>query len=325
MNGHLGSHSILFKTLILIILGTIGVGSYHLLSQRFVSPDVLSSQYQPSQQDDLDLSQQWIVNPQQAVKLIQQGATLLDARPLKVLRLSTLPHAQPVAWQDFSQTNPSDRGKLISEDDILTQKLRQLGISQHQPVVVVGDPKMGWGEEGRIVWMLRTLGHDQAVWVDGGYLALIAKLQALNISTPPPKKGDFVVRRRFNGLITQDQLQQQRDNPNVVIIDSREPREYQGATPYGEKRGGHIPGAISLYYKDWLDENGLLLPQNQILTQLQQLGITPKTEVIVYCTGGIRSAWMTTVLTDLGYNAKNYAGSMWEWSADAGVDFPLIR
>ncbi|MGB3532166.1 MAG: rhodanese-like domain-containing protein [Microcoleaceae cyanobacterium] len=308
--------------LFLFCIGIAGISRLFLLNE-----EIPASQYRPVTVSSEALNQRWVVNADQAIDLIQQGAILLDARSLKLLKGATLPGSNAIAWQDFSQSEKPNKGKLLTSDRILTKKLQALGIVQNKPVVVVINPKTGWGEDGRIVWMLRSLGHRQAVFVDGGYPALVSagwlKLKQSNVLQNNIKTGDFVVRRRLDWTVNRDQLQQQFNSENIVVIDSREPREYNGQTPYGEKRGGHIPGAIHLYYQDWLDEDGLLLSQSRILAQLNQLGITPETEIIIYCTGGIRSAWLTAVFVDLGYNAKNYPGSMWEWSASAAADYPL--
>ncbi len=112
---------------------------------------------------------------------------------------------------------------------------------------------------------------------------------------------------------------------NLVIIDAREPREYAGKTPYGEKRGGHIPGAVHLYYKQLMDKQGKLLSRGEIVAILQQKGVLQSTQIVSYCSGGIRSAWLTCVLTNVGFCAKNYAGSMWEWSASPADSYPLTK
>jgi thiosulfate/3-mercaptopyruvate sulfurtransferase len=318
-------HPIRLGFLVFLLLCVIAWSSRLFFSHIILQSEVPPSQYRPIDIHPPSLSQQWIINADQAIHLIQQGATLLDARSLKLLKGGTLPGSQAIAWQDFSPSQNPNKGKLLTQDEILTEKLQGLGVFQNQPVVVVGDPKMGWGEDGRIVWMLRTLGHNQAVLVDGGYAALVSAglLKLSNLPQNISKAGDVVVRRRGDWTINRNQLQQKFNDPNIVVIDSREPREYDGQTPYGEQRGGHIPGAVHLYYQEWLDDKGLLLPPGQILGQLQQLEITPDTEVIIYCTGGVRSAWLTTVLVDLGYNAKNYPGSMWEWSASPAEFYPL--
>jgi thiosulfate/3-mercaptopyruvate sulfurtransferase len=321
------SHPIRLGFLVIILIGAIVWSSRFFFARILLPSEISTSQYRPIAIYPQSFNQQWIINADQAIDLIQQGATLLDARSLKLLKGGALPGSQAIAWQDFSPSQPPNRGQLLNSDQILTEKLQTLGVFQDQPVVVAGDPKTGWGEDGRIVWMLRTLGHPQAVLVDGGYAALVRAglLKQSNFLSNASKQGDFVVHRREDWTINRNQLQQKFNHVNVVVIDSREPREYDGQTPYGEQRGGHIPGAIHLYYREWLDDKGLLLPSAQILEQLDQLNITPNTEVILYCTGGVRSAWLTTILVDLGYTAKNYPGSMWEWSASSPKVYPLER
>jgi thiosulfate/3-mercaptopyruvate sulfurtransferase len=110
----------------------------------------------------------------------------------------------------------------------------------------------------------------------------------------------------------------------LIVIDTRSPGEFAGATPYGEQRGGHIPGAVHFYFKDLMDAKGYLLPRDQIISQLNRLGINYDTPIATYCTGGVRSAFFVSVLADLGFtNIKNYAGSMWEWSAATASSYPL--
>ncbi|MGF1499392.1 MAG: sulfurtransferase [Elainellaceae cyanobacterium] len=273
------------------------------------------------------LGDRWVVSAEEAKQLIQSGATLLDARGK--YRLVSLPGAVSVSWRTFSQPNAPHQGKLLSDIQVLTQRLREVGVFNHRPVVVVGDPIRGWGEEGRIVWMLRSLGHDQAVMVDGGYRALVDagfSMKHLPIKLPGRRPlGDFTAKPIADWTINQQQVKALLDAPNTVILDSREPREYAGGTPYGEQRGGHLPGAVPLYYKELLGEDGRQLPDEAIATKLTELGITPQTTVVTYCTGGVRSAWLTAVLTNLGFRAKNYPGSMWEWSSQPAADYPLVR
>jgi thiosulfate/3-mercaptopyruvate sulfurtransferase len=74
-----------------------------------------------------------------------------------------------------------------------------------------------------------------------------------------------------------------------------------------------------------MDAEGRFLPRDEILAILQEKGISPDREIVAYCTGGIRSAWLITVLSDLGLNAKNYPGSMWDWAAAPTNEYPLIN
>lgn len=274
-----------------------------------------------------NLENQWVVGAERARQLLAGGATLLDARPRRLQGWRPVPGAIPVSWKEFSQPKQPWRGKLLEDDRLLTEKLQAIGVFQDKPVLVFGDPAKGWGEEGRIVWMLRSLGHKKTLLVDGGYRnSAIASIQATNkAASTPPNRGDFVVKRVGNWQIGREELRASLAKNNLVILDAREKREYFGKTPYGERRGGRIPGAIHFYYKDLLAKNGLLLSREEIVAKLEQKGITPTAEIAIYCTGGVRSAWLTSVLADLGYKAKNYPGSMWEWSAGSPLRYPLEK
>jgi len=331
MPGQEKGEKLLLNHSLITILGWIGLSFFGVgvifVYLWFETTALDSSSQSQFTQATLNLEHQWIVSGEHAKSLVEQGATLLDARSLQILHLERLQNATFVSWQDFSLPNPPNRGKLLTDDRVLTQKLQAIGIFQDRPVIVYIDPKTGWGEEGRIVWMLRSLGHSQAVWVDGGYGALIKAGVAVEnrLQSTQPSPGDFQVQRRQNWEINREQLKHRLNDNNLVIVDSREPREYQGKTPYGEQRGGHIPGAIHLYYKELLDENGMLFSREFILEKLAEKGITPDQEIVSYCTGGIRSAWLTSVLVDLGFSAQNYPGSMWEWSAYPAEDYPLLN
>lgn len=308
-------------------------------------PGTIPSTLEPSDlektaPDQSTLEQRWIVSAPEAKQLLEQGATLLDARGNRLgngLFSRRLEGAINVNWRDFSQqSSNSVRGNLLTDEAQLTQQLQTLGISNDKPVIVFANPPSGWGEDGRIVWMLRTLGHSQAVMVDGGFQALVAEnvpIQQGRATEPTP--GDFVVNRIDEWSISQNTLREQLEvetltetpvnniTDNLVIIDTRERREFEGQTPYGEQRGGHIPGAVHLYFKDLLEAEGTLLPHTALLEELESRGITPDKQIVVYCTGGVRSGWLAAVLVTLGFPVQNYAGSLWEWSARDASRYPL--
>ena len=111
-----------------------------------------------------------------------------------------------------------------------------------------------------------------------------------------------------------------------MIIDTRERREYEGGTPYGETRGGHVPGAVHLHYRSLLRKDGRLRSPGALKRLLQKAGISSNKEIIAYCTGGVRSGYVVAVLAHLGFSkVLNYAGSMWAWAAADAKQHPLAR
>lgn len=273
------------------------------------------------------LRNQWIISAEQANQLIKQGATILDSRNILDWLVGHASNAVHVHWQAFSQKQFLHKGKLIESSKILEQKLRIIGIFNDKPIIVIGNPEhpCNFGEEGRIVWMLRSLGHEFTAFVDGGDGALSKIGMPTTLEINKPLFGDFIIKKNDAWLIQRDELQIQLLTQKLTVIDTRSPREFNGATPYGEQRSGHIPGAINFYFKDLLNSKGYLLPRLQIVAQLNSLGITCDTPIVTYCTGGVRSAFFVAVLVDLGFtDVKNYAGSMWEWSAAPDSKYPLL-
>ena len=266
-------------------------------------------------------SSKWVVDVSIARALVAGGAMVLDARRPELKGAQPLSNAVSVAWQDFTNEDSTTRGRLLGDDALLTKRLQALGISKGVAVLVLADAKMGGGEDGRLVWTLRTLGHPFVFVVDGGIDALARG--GLPAIKPPPTSGDFVVSRDSRFEIMKEELRASLGKPGIAILDVREPREYAGETPYGESRGGHVPGAKHFFYRDLLDADGNVLSREQIRTKLSEIGVNDDSEVVSYCTGGVRAAFATAVLNDAGIKAKNYAGSMWEWSASPADQYPL--
>ena len=98
------------------------------------------------------------------------------------------------------------------------------------------------------------------------------------------------------------------------MIDNRELKEYRGATPYGSTRGGHIPGAVHIDWQEFFTGQGTLKDRNALNTLLKRYRIQPHQQIVVYCTGGVRSGMAYYVFRLLGYEVRNYDGSWWDWS-----------
>lgn len=264
----------------------------------------------------------WFISAPEALYLHQQGAVLVDAR--EGIKLSTFSKSVPLGWQEISQKEFPNQGNLVQVPQA-KELIRKKGLDLDKIILVFGDPIGGWGEEGRIVWSLRTLGFSKSFIVDGGINAL---QKASN--SPIPNHPEILAKVNTSALENKNWsadsklIQSGLSDKKFAFIDTREEREFLGQTPYGESRGGHLPGAKWIYYKQFLDKEGYLLSESKIVSKLYELGISKDKTVISYCTGGVRSGWMTSVLVSLGYNAKNYAGSMWEWSSKSDQNHPLV-
>ncbi len=268
------------------------------------------------------------VSAAEARALHDAGATFLDARGALDQATAHIPGAAPLGWLSLRDT-PGHDGHLTADLGALAATLRAVGVSSETPVVIYDAGREGWGESGRIFWTLDYLGHPDAHILDGGLPAWraagcpvttgAAALKEALLSEPTP--GDFVPApdpARRAGLA---EVQAAWQSGGATLWDTREAREFTGETPYGEDRGGHIPGAVHLWYADLTRADGTLKPEDELRALLTAAGVSPAGTVIALCTGGVRSGFAYAVLRELGYPAvRNYDGSMWEWAA---TDLPL--
>lgn len=263
------------------------------------------------------------VDADRAASLIEEGATVVDAREAPDYQRGHIPGAAHLHWQQFVDGPTS--GALIEDDERLETKLKDAGIDADQPVVVYGAwNDDGWGEEGRIHWMLEHLGHEDVRLLIGG-------LRAWNraghpVSTQPETdrtEGSFTVERRDERRISTDELTERLETSEAVrVVDTRQHAEYRGEAKFGERRGGHIPGATHLWWQELVDDHGLVDRQT-VREKLDRRGIDNGDTVVTYCTGGVRSGFVYAVLRAEGIDVRNYDASMWEWTRHD--DHPVDR
>lgn len=277
----------------------------------------------PSKSGQEVLRERWFVTEKEVSTLFSKKPLVLDTRSLINRKVNPLREAKPLAWESLSREDKPNQGKLLGKEAIL-KELANLGIERESEILVVGDGYSGFGEEGRIVWSLREVGFGNSYFLNGRWnrKSLEQAIQLIGIEKNSELKNKNGSSYQ-NYTIEKNEILGSLNQSHFKVLDVREPREFSGSTPYGEARGGHIPNAISLYFKDLMQVDSSIRSQAEVDSLLKKLNIKKDDTIAVYCTGGIRSAWVVGVLRTYGYNAKNYPGSMWEWSEDTKL--PLTR
>lgn len=231
-------------------------------------------------------------------------------------------------WHDFAASGGGTvTGGVLQNDSQLIAKFASLGVSPGKMVVIYGSWADGWGDEGRIHWMLKYLGHTKAYILAGGggpYLqAHPENLVASNVSAPVAVNiAEW--QTGLNPMMNILAMKADVTAGNVLLIDTRTLGEYNGTllnpagtgAAYGVQRLGHAAGAVRFSYPDFFS-NGCLLTCTAFQAKLVALGWTPGMKLVSYCTAGIRSGFFWSVVQNCGLGAAaNYAGSMWEYAAD---------
>lgn len=264
----------------------------------------------------------WI-SAQDAMRVIAAGnVVVLDARDAKAYAGGHVEGALSVPWQSLSNMDGKPgqpRWGTLLPPDQLGAALGRLGINEKSHVLVYAAPPKGWGEDGRIAWTLRAAGVTRVQIIDGGIEAWRAAGGKTTRAVPMPQPVAFHVKALDTSLdATRDEVKAALGRARIV--DAREPEEFKGARKFGEARGGHLPGATLLPWHRVFDAQGRLQSADAIRKLLQDAGIRPEDEVIIYCTKGIRSAHMALVLRELGFSrARNYDASFYEWAGDASL------
>lgn len=269
----------------------------------------------------------WFISAEVALLRLRTGARLIDARPAELAAARFLPGSIALEWQDLARSDPPSQAGLLQDGSAAEVSLRARGVPGGVPLIVVGDTRNSWGEDGRVAWSLRTLGARQTFIVDGGADALLAAGWTAAIGSEGLQPPDVPFEANWNPRwnIDREGVRTLLAQRGAVFVDARAPEEFAGATPFGESRGGRLPGAVSLHFRDLIAPDGRLASTRVIQQVLERRGVRRDQLLIAYCTGGVRSAWLVAALSDAGYVARNYAGSMWEWSFASEHEYPLIR
>lgn len=248
--------------------------------------------------------------------------TIVDARPARAYARGHIPGAVSTPWQYFADMTgkPGEPGwGTLLAKEVLSEKLSAKGISPQKPVVVYSKTP-GWGEDGRIAWMLLMAGFTDVRMLDGGVRAWKQAGGPLVKSAEEPVKVLTEVNNLDEGYTAStDWIRAHMEE--IVLVDSRTRAEFLGARKYGEARGGRLPGAILVPFEEMFDKEKRIRPTQELRELFAKAGIEPEDRVVVYCTGGIRSAHMVLILRMAGFPyAANYDASFYEWAGNPELE-----
>jgi thiosulfate/3-mercaptopyruvate sulfurtransferase len=230
-----------------------------------------------------------------------------------------IPGAVHSTWHEYSNPHAVPKGLLNPDLGQIEHILCRLGINQDSDVVIYSNPFDNWGDEGRMFWMLEYLGHKRLRILDGGWVKWTAEKRPFEHGSVSPTMGRFKAQPRQDLIAWKNDLKDlvRGPHPQTAILDARSVEEYLGKEVSGIPRPGHIPSAIHVAWNGFLNKDATVKDLSVIREMLEAKGIGNGQEVICYCTGGVRSAWLYFILKLVGYSKlRNYPGSWWEWSRD---------
>jgi len=248
------------------------------------------------------------------------AVSLIDLRPAEDFALG---HIEGSRHLDLYGVSLSDSAEvpLNAFLAIFRTLFGARGVALDKPVVIY-DHETG-ERAARAVWLLAVLGHPDVRILDGGTRAWTARRGPLvrvtaappppDPATAPPTQPPFKGTPNLDLLATRFDVQRAIDDQQSVIVDVRRASEHRGSEKRA-RRVGTIPGAVHVFWRDHLDDQGALRPADEIRDLYLSRGITPDKTIIPFCQGGYRSASTFLALKSLGYpRVRNYVSSWGEW------------
>jgi thiosulfate/3-mercaptopyruvate sulfurtransferase len=192
----------------------------------------------------------------------------------------------------------------LPEPEAFAAAMSALGIGDEDVVAAYDDA--GGINAARMVWMLRTLGHD-ATLLDGpddlSETGAVQRPAATFTAKPWPP----------DAIATPEDAA---DRANVTI-DGRQRERFDGTPHPADPRAGHIPGARSASARDNVGPDGRILSLEDLRERFEALGIGPDSDVVSYCGSGVTACHNLLMLERAGLGrGRLYPGSWSQWAAD---------
>lgn len=225
--------------------------------------------------------------------------------------------------QDLSSPVQRHGGRHpLPDPAAIAAKLSACGITSEgpNPTLIVAYDNSRFAFAARFWWLLRYLGHAQVVVLDGGFGAWQAAGYPVSTESPSVQSGVFVPRPQAQMLVSKEEVEARKDQPGVVLVDSRESDRYRGEREPIDPIAGHIPGAVNYPWQAVSDAQGCVLPveeQRRRWTEVQGAQ-----EIQVYCGSGVTACVNLLSLELAGLTGKLYAGSWSDWCSYLVPDAP---
>ncbi len=186
---------------------------------------------------------------------------------------------------------------------VFAEGLAHVGIGATDTVVAYDDA--GGAMAGRLVWLLRILGHDAAL-LDGGLQAWEGEL-----TTEVPAR----LRAEFEVTSWPDDALADIDDASTgaMVLDARGAERYRGDMEPIDSKAGHIPGALSFPMTDNLTPDGRFKTPAELRERFATIG--DATGVIAYCGSGVTACHNLIALEHAGLGrGRLYPGSWSQYS-----------
>lgn len=197
----------------------------------------------------------------------------------------------------------------LPDPSAFCETLRRLGVNRGDSVVVYDDGSGGIA--ARMWWMLRSIDHEDAMVLNGGFAGWTAAGLPTTAAVRRYKPSSYRIAQYWRGRVDFHTVQEQIGE--TTIVDARAAERYRGDVETVDRRPGHIPSAINLPYTGNVGPDGRFLPVE--LLRERFAGIEPLG--VFYCGSGVTACHNLLAMEVAGIGGGLlYDGSWSEWAGN---------
>lgn len=267
-----------------------------------------------------------LLDPSQVASLMEgEPVVVIDTRAPKDYAAAHIPGAVNIR-EIFSFLASSTPEGMVTMHQTFADLLGAAGLSGAEHAVIYEDAmNNGYGQSCRGYFLLKYLGYPHVSILHGGLKAWTdAGMSVTDVPSAPTAKA-FPLDVDKSLMVSTPEMLKSLDDPAIVKLDVRDWDEWAGesSSPYGKDftpRKGRIPDAVLIEWYTLMkpaSDVPMFKSKEEILDIASQVGITPASEVNIYCFKGARASNTFVALNEAGIeNVKIYFASWNEWSRD---------
>lgn len=274
-----------------------------------------------------------LISPTEFKELIDSKLpiSIVDTRPAEEFNEGHIRGAVHLQWEEWCAKPPAGLSKELDEpgywgrlfdadDATVSRRLSEFGFANEKPIVVYADGVKSKGREGRVAWMLLYYGAKDVRILNGGFRLwkmLGEQITQTDVDHSPVRKSEFVVSKDERRRVLIDGLKKLMANdPSLLLIDTRTPREYAGGEYRYMPRMGTLPDSKLVPFASVFNDDGTFVGGER-LKKLVLENQEEQRNVVAFCEVGVRACTVALLMEIYaGTVVPVYDGSMMEWSAD---------
>ncbi len=205
---------------------------------------------------------------------------MIDCATLDAYRRAHIPGAVGLPVHIYIKDAADET--FVMPPEAFAALMGKLGISDDTTVVAYDDNNSLVAT--RFWWVLNYYGHTNVKVLNGGWHRWLTEGRPVTFHQTRPEPGSFTPRPNESIICRIDDLKAKVERGDVQVMDMRTDEEWLGTNDRGNKRSGHVPGAVHLEWLNYVesDDTRMFKPAADLRRMLDDAGITHEKEIVTY-------------------------------------------